>query len=142
MRSPWMIGAVALLWLSAAGVLASGPRNILLLWLLGLGVGAYVARWGGRSTQSGAPGSGREVSSIVGEASTAPGGGPETKLPLRALTAEEVAAALKVDIADVVHAIQAGRMPGNQVEGHWRCSEDSLRRWLDGSWATRDNRVG
>ncbi|WP_281285566.1 helix-turn-helix domain-containing protein [Cellulomonas aerilata] len=47
---------------------------------------------------------------------------------------EEAAAALRVDISDVIEAIRGGALPGNELRGHWRINSADLETWLKGAW--------
>jgi hypothetical protein len=51
------------------------------------------------------------------------------------LTADEVAAALRLPTVDVIQAIAEGRMPGNGINGGWWVRSEALVRWLDGAHA-------
>jgi hypothetical protein len=53
------------------------------------------------------------------------------------LTAEEAADLLHVSHEDLLAAMRAGTVPGNQIAGNWRCSVPSLITWLDGNWPSR-----
>ena len=57
-------------------------------------------------------------------------------LGLRVLTADEVAAVLRVDAKVVVAAISSGELPGNRVGTHWRVDQGALTRWLRGRYGT------
>jgi hypothetical protein len=170
-RSPWTLTALALAWLGCASVLAAKPLDVALLWLLGLGAGAYLARpvsGGGDALASAPSAPPTEVCSGQPQDPSPPAGAAPAELkagatsaaersaasspplsrtaeptrpsplapwvPLRTLTAEEVAAVLRLELADVIAAMATGQLPGNQVAGHWRCNETSLTTWLDGAW--------
>jgi excisionase family DNA binding protein len=60
-------------------------------------------------------------------------------LDLRVLTAAEVASLLRVDIDTIILAIDSGELPGNRIGSHWRVDQDSLVRWLQGTYG---NSVG
>ncbi|GAA2723233.1 helix-turn-helix domain-containing protein [Cellulomonas aerilata] len=60
--------------------------------------------------------------------------GPSRAEPFACLTVEEAAAALRVDISDVIEAIRGGALPGNELRGHWRINSADLETWLKGAW--------
>jgi excisionase family DNA binding protein len=51
------------------------------------------------------------------------------------LKAEDAAAYLGVDVAEVVAEIQAGRMPGNRLGHRWLIRREALNAWLDGAFS-------
>jgi hypothetical protein len=55
---------------------------------------------------------------------------------LRVWSSDEIAALLRIDELTIIESMQRGDLPGNQAGGHWRMSDASLRRWLDGLWAS------
>lgn len=76
----------------------------------------------------------------TGAGAARPRGRRSTGVDLPAiLTAEEAASLLQVPQDELVAAIRAGEVPGNNIAGHWRCSAEALRAWLDGGWSARDS---
>jgi excisionase family DNA binding protein len=63
-------------------------------------------------------------------------------LGLRVLTADEVAAVLRVDAKVIVTAISSGELPGNRVGTHWRVDQGALTRWLQGRYGTAAGSTG
>lgn len=159
MASPWTVGAFTLAWLGASAALAATPVGTVGLWGLGI-AGVVYLRWRAGTGAGSAhppppappPGPGAPPPPTRAEppartgAQPAPAPRPVTEpanpppptaprdSDIRCLTASEVAAALRLTVPTVVAAIRAGRLPGNQLDGEWRCNESSVRRWLDGTW--------
>lgn len=53
---------------------------------------------------------------------------------LLVLTAEEVAAVLRVELDLVIASISNGELPGNRIGHHWRIDQRALMQWLQGSY--------
>jgi hypothetical protein len=49
------------------------------------------------------------------------------------LTAEEVAAMLRFTVPEIITAVQQGTFQGNQLNGQWRVTSESVSRWLQAS---------
>jgi len=157
MRSPWLLGGLGLAWLAAASVLVSSPVRILILWVIGLGaLSIYmIARLASLPRSAQAPSDGARARKerdpeVVGEqhaavermdgtgvqelSRPAPLAVGRERAPIRVMSADQVASLLRVEVIDVVQSMRSGELPGNRLSGRWLCNEESLRRWLDGSW--------
>jgi hypothetical protein len=126
-RSPWALAALTLAGLAAASLVVQDPVDIVLVWVMGVGLVTYAVRWTQRRSATTQP----AVQTPAPPAPGAPNGGTQS---LRVLTAEEVGQMLRVEIADVIAAMSDGKLPGNNIAGEWRCSESALAAWLNGSW--------
>jgi hypothetical protein len=145
MRSPWLVGLLGLIWLAGAAVLADGPIDVVTLWVVGVSFVAYVGLRERSKSSSKVVQAEKDAVSATLTQRDAPGprippgrGGDPTHVGIASglvvLSAAEVAELLSLDVAAIVEAMKTGRMPGNCIDGEWRCSERALATWLDGSW--------
>lgn len=156
MRSPWLIGGAVLAWLPIAGLFGHGAVGTLVLWILGVALAAIFLTGLKHQSRPASPDPLQNNEQSVGEdelprptttrntssessiADRAPavsqGDSAQKETELLVRTSGEIAALLRIDENIVIEAMREGHLPGNQLRGEWRCSEASLRRWLDGRW--------
>jgi excisionase family DNA binding protein len=130
--SPWPIGAAILgAFVALALFLRDSDLALEIMVAVALLVALLLAFRGTDKTQRQAQTRGQVTPPATGTGPlrvARPAGNPEV------MTVEEAAAYLRADVPTVVSEIEAGRIPGNRLGGHWRIRRLALDEWLDGAY--------
>jgi excisionase family DNA binding protein len=128
--SPWPIGAAVLGTFVALSIILRGSHTALQFMFIAVILAGLIVTWNRAKTRPAAPNQQPTTMSPGREQHTAVTSADATHPPV--LKAEDAAAYLGVDVAEIIAEIQAGRMPGNRLGHRWLIRREALNAWLDG----------